>query len=561
MWLPDTRTLFLIIFVSNLFFALILLTYWKTQKTYNGFQTWTISIMVVSAGYLLLMLRGFVPDSLSIVLANLLIALSVMMRVDSARRYFRAKALPAKAYGVLFPLAILYIYYTFVVDLIVARNTIMTVLIVPCLLIAAYYAAEAREPETRLLRLFFAGTLVVVDLLLLARSGVWFTIPGNLTLMSTDLSNVLFFIGTIVTDILATSLFLMLNMARSQEELRSSEERYRNLTDNLPDYVIIHDGKRIRYANPAAARRMGVSAHVLEGQEIDSFFTLESAAASRERIRAIREKRDFPDPAEADIRLPEGSVRHCIVKTVSLHYLGEPVFLSVLTDITERKAVEDALSRANTKLGILSSITRHDIKNQLVPLSGYLDLAHARPDTPTAISDYLAKAAKIVETIGHQIDFTRVYEDLGTTAPVWQNVAGSVSRAREILPMGEIRVTVDCPDLEIFADRLAEKVFFNLLDNALRYGGPKMTAVRFSSRETENGLILVCEDDGVGIRGEDKARLFKKGFGRNTGLGLFLSREILAITGIAISETGEPGKGARFEMVIPKGAYRFTGNQ
>jgi len=65
-----------------------------------------------------------------------------------------------------------------------------------------------------------------------------------------------------------------------------------------------------------------------------------------------------------------------------------------------------------------------------------------------------------------------------------------------------------------------------------------MTEIRFSSQEMENGLVLTCEDDGTGIRVEDKARLFQKGFGKNTGLGLFLSREILAITGITISETG-----------------------
>jgi hypothetical protein len=41
---------------------------------------------------------------------------------------------------------------------------------------------------------------------------------------------------------------------------------------------------------------------------------------------------------------------------------------------------------------------------------------------------------------------------------------------------------------------------------------------------------------------------------------LFLSREILAITVITITENnGEPGKGARFEIAVPKGAYRFTG--
>jgi len=47
-------------------------------------------------------------------------------------------------------------------------------------------------------------------------------------------------------------------------------------------------------------------------------------------------------------------------------------------------------------------------------------------------------------------------------------------------------------------------------------------------------------------------------FDQKTGLGLALAREILSITGISIKETGEPGKGARFEINVPKGAYRFT---
>ena len=67
------------------------------------------------------------------------------------------------------------------------------------------------------------------------------------------------------------------------------------------------------------------------------------------------------------------------------------------------------------------------------------------------------------------------------------------------------------------------------------------------------------EDNGVGIPQKDKTRLFQKGFGKNTGLGLFLSREILAITGITIQEDGDPGKGVRFVIAVPKDGYRLSG--
>ena len=65
----------------------------------------------------------------------------------------------------------------------------------------------------------------------------------------------------------------------------------------------------------------------------------------------------------------------------------------------------------------------------------------------------------------------------------------------------------------------------------------------------------------MGILSADKKRLFTRGFGKNTGLGLFLSREILAITGITIIENGEPGKGARFEITVPAGMWKKKGEK
>jgi signal transduction histidine kinase len=104
-------------------------------------------------------------------------------------------------------------------------------------------------------------------------------------------------------------------------------------------------------------------------------------------------------------------------------------------------------------------------------------------------------------------------------------------------------------------------VFYNLVDNALKHAGDALTTIRIFTQETGTGLTIVVEDDGAGISDADKPNLFTRGFGKYTGFGLFLSREILSITGMTIAETGTAGRGARFEIAVPHGAYRFTGDR
>ena len=66
------------------------------------------------------------------------------------------------------------------------------------------------------------------------------------------------------------------------------------------------------------------------------------------------------------------------------------------------------------------------------------------------------------------------------------------------------------------------------------------------------------EDDGIGIHAVDKVQIFDKGVGKNPGFGLFLSKEILSVTGLSIKECGVYGNGARFEIFIPEGKFRFV---
>jgi signal transduction histidine kinase len=87
------------------------------------------------------------------------------------------------------------------------------------------------------------------------------------------------------------------------------------------------------------------------------------------------------------------------------------------------------------------------------------------------------------------------------------------------------------------------------------------TATQMTLRyiEGQESVTLVFEDDGVGIPHDLKVQIFSPDFQKTKAVGLFLAREIIEITGISILETGTPGKGARFEIIVSKGAFRFTG--
>jgi signal transduction histidine kinase len=69
--------------------------------------------------------------------------------------------------------------------------------------------------------------------------------------------------------------------------------------------------------------------------------------------------------------------------------------------------------------------------------------------------------------------------------------------------------------------------------------------------------VLVCEDDGIGVPVENKTRIFERVVGGPGTFGMFFVREFLNIAGMKIAETGIPGKGARFEITIPTGMFRF----
>jgi PAS domain S-box-containing protein len=342
-----------------------------------------------------------------------------------------------------------------------------------------------------------------------------------------------------------------------QDALQVSETRYRRLFETAQDGILILDGDtgEVIDANRFILDMLGYPLDYFVGKQLWELGFIRDKSIAQQAFTELL-KSGYIRYEDLPLETIDG--RSINVEFISNIYPvnHQKIIQCNIRSITARKQSEAALALAAKKLNLLSSITRHDIKNQLLALKGYLDISKGFLDDPAPMSEYIAKEEKIAETIAHQINFTRVYEDLGVKAPIWQKVNTVIREVITHLPLRNIRVDTEDPDREVFADQLLERVFFNLIENALLYGGEKMTSIRVKSREDNGVLVITVEDDGNGISAEEKKQLFTKGFGKRTGLGLYLSREILSITGITITENGEPGKGARFEIVVPEGAYR-----
>lgn len=218
--------------------------------------------------------------------------------------------------------------------------------------------------------------------------------------------------------------------------------------------------------------------------------------------------------------------------------------------------IGEELSVVRYKLSLLSGITRHDILNQITVVRSGLDLIEEDyfPDDPNYQVLSLIRTA--VTNIKEQIGFTAIYEQMGVQQPVWHQVSLIIVKTQESLNIGSVKILDTTRDLEICADPMFGQVIYNLVDNALRHGR-SLSRISFSFEQCGDDGVLIMTDDGVGIAQEDKNLIFQKGYGKNTGLGLFLIRKILTLTHITIQEVGAVGSGARFEVRIPPGKWRI----
>ena len=413
-----------------------------------------------------------------------------------------------------------------------------------------------RHPEDReayIAKLLEKGSVVSYDIELSGEGGrtIYAEMSGSLVEIGEDRCAL-----TIIHDVT--------ERRKYEKKLKISSEKFKNTFNSIQDILYIVDKEfRIVNINRAFLELIGLERSRVVGKKC-----YEIVQGISQPCENCPEKKVFetgkPFREEMSINVPEKGLR-------CYDMLGSPIFniegrliLAVLSgrDITEMKEYGSAIEEANRKLNLLSQITRHDILNSLTISIGYINLLNEEPGPgPGPVSgEYFSRLSDSIDTIKRQIEFTRDYQDMGVSPPEWQKITPHIGicRYQGGGPPEGAEFIADIREIEIFADLMFEKALYNIITNAYKHA-EGMKTLRIYEREEDGDLRIIFEDDGPGIAEDKKKGIFKPGYGREHGYGLFLVREILGITGMEISETGEPGKGARFEILVPAGKWRLAG--
>jgi len=336
--------------------------------------------------------------------------------------------------------------------------------------------------------------------------------------------------------------------------LREQEDLYRGLFDNSEAGSILAREMEGRWVveevNWNAARLLGREIASLRGAPLSTFLSEDVEQALFRRLSA--EGRIYAE--QAVVTTPDGSEHHILVSIAAL-----PGNRAIITgvDITGMVNAEEALRTANEKLSYLARISSDHLHRTVNEIIETVDEASAKCEDSRTIG-FLEKVRGMAWTLARQIFLTETYQDLGASPPEWIRVQEALRQADTTGAGEHISVRFWAERLEVYADPLFRDVMSHLVENAIRHGVTVRNII-VSYREAQGDLEVFVEDDGCGIPDEKKESIFEYDAGRHAGLGLFICRQILSVTGMSISEVGRPGKGARFAIRIPDGNWRIEG--
>jgi PAS domain S-box-containing protein len=356
----------------------------------------------------------------------------------------------------------------------------------------------------------------------------------------------------------------------AEGKLRESQYLTQKILDCSPNLIYIYDlqGKRNVYANRETFDFLGYTPEQVKSMGSELFANIlhpdDAELVAKHHALFLNAADNATYDVEYRLKNSNGEWRWVRSRDTlfarTKDGLGKQI-LGICEDITESKKAEeeadhmvDQLVLVNEKLGVVGSLTRHDARNKLSAVSGYAYLLKKKHGDKTDVVEAASRIEQAVKEIAEIFDFAKIYEQIGAEELTYINVDEKLDEAAALFSGLISTITNECQGLAVLADPFLRQLFLNFIDNTRKYG-KKTTTIRVYFEKADQGCLkLVYEDDGVGVSFENKPHLFKEGFstGGSTGFGLFLIKKMIDVYGWTITEEGEPGKGVKFTITIPK---------
>jgi PAS domain S-box-containing protein len=340
---------------------------------------------------------------------------------------------------------------------------------------------------------------------------------------------------------------------KAEEELKSSEQKFRGLVEDSAAAIATIDLKgRLAYVNKALADSLGYSVQEMLGRAFKDFVHPDDRGNLVRLFLKIIVLRRRPRKFEFRALRKDGAVLYFTCRPTRLETAGKTRgFQAIITDNTAEKHMLEKAEKLNEKLSVVGGLTRHDVNNKLSTILNVSYLLKQKLRDTQCL-----ELVKATESAVHQVEglfeFARTYEKLGTEELAYVDAEKVFNEAARLFPsLQNIKTVNDCHGLIVFADSLLRQLFYNLVDNSLKHG-EKVGQVRVHYQTDGDRVKLIYEDDGIGVQKAEKDKIFKEGYGKNSGHGLYLIKKMCEVYGWTIQETGKQGKGAQFTINMPK---------